>query len=160
MTTAPYRNQHMVGVRSVFSLPASAPGHPRSVAVTALLNAVRAVAGVRHAELRTAAGGDRTLHLDLIDGADEAAVAWSVTRILDEEKVLASAFDGYREYRQRVAIEPGEQLVDLSHLPAHPGGLAVEQLRSALDLQIDVAEAPSTALRLSLQCPKGAVEFK
>ena len=36
----------------------------------------------------------------------------------------------------------------------------LEQLRSALDLRIDVAEAPSTALRLSLQCPKGAVEFK
>jgi hypothetical protein len=36
----------------------------------------------------------------------------------------------------------------------------LEQLRSALDLRIEVAEAPSTALRLSLQCPKGAVEFK
>ena len=36
----------------------------------------------------------------------------------------------------------------------------LEQLRSALDLRIEVAEAPSTSLRLSLQCPKGAVEFK
>jgi hypothetical protein len=35
----------------------------------------------------------------------------------------------------------------------------LEQLRSALDLKIDVAEAKSTALRLSLLCPKGAVEF-
>ena len=36
----------------------------------------------------------------------------------------------------------------------------LDHLRSALDLRIDVAEAKSTALRLSLQCPKGAVEFK
>ena len=36
----------------------------------------------------------------------------------------------------------------------------LEQLRTALDLRVDVAEAPSTTLRLSLNCPKGAVEFK
>lgn len=36
----------------------------------------------------------------------------------------------------------------------------LEQLRSALDLPIDVAEAKSTALRLSLQCPQGTVEFQ
>lgn len=35
----------------------------------------------------------------------------------------------------------------------------LEQLRSTLDLQIDVAEAPSSSLRLSLSCPKGVVEF-
>jgi hypothetical protein len=35
----------------------------------------------------------------------------------------------------------------------------LQQLRTALELQIDVGEAKSTALRLSLQCPKGAVEF-
>jgi hypothetical protein len=35
----------------------------------------------------------------------------------------------------------------------------LEQLRTALDLRVDVAEAPSTSLRLSLNCPKGAVEF-
>lgn len=36
----------------------------------------------------------------------------------------------------------------------------LEQLRSALELRVEVAEAESTALRLSLQCPKGTVEFK
>jgi hypothetical protein len=36
----------------------------------------------------------------------------------------------------------------------------LELLRSALELRIDVAEAPSTSLRLSLRCPKGDVEFK
>jgi glyoxalase-like protein len=36
----------------------------------------------------------------------------------------------------------------------------LEQLRSALDLRVDVAEANSTALQLSLQCPKGAIELR
>jgi len=35
----------------------------------------------------------------------------------------------------------------------------LQQLRAALDLRVEVAEAPSTSLRLSLNCPKGAVEF-
>lgn len=35
----------------------------------------------------------------------------------------------------------------------------LEQLRTALDLRMDVAEAPAISLRLSLSCPKGAVEF-
>jgi hypothetical protein len=35
----------------------------------------------------------------------------------------------------------------------------LEQLRTALDLRVDVAQAPSTTLRLALNCPKGAVEF-
>jgi hypothetical protein len=36
---------------------------------------------------------------------------------------------------------------------------ALEQLRSKLDLRVDVAEAAATSLRLSLTCPKGPVEF-
>jgi len=43
---------------------------------------------------------------------------------------------------------------------AGPHSKNLEQLRSALDLRVDVAEAKSTALRLSLQCPKGAVQFQ
>jgi hypothetical protein len=45
-------------------------------------------------------------------------------------------------------------------LVAGPHLKNLELLRSALELRIDVAEAPSTALRLSLRCPKGDVEFK
>jgi catechol 2,3-dioxygenase-like lactoylglutathione lyase family enzyme len=37
---------------------------------------------------------------------------------------------------------------------------ALEQLRDALDLRVDVAEAPATSLQLSLRCPKGSVEFE
>ena len=43
---------------------------------------------------------------------------------------------------------------------AGPHLKSLEQLRSTLDLRIEVAAAQSTALRLSLQCPKGAAEFK
>jgi hypothetical protein len=35
----------------------------------------------------------------------------------------------------------------------------LEQLRSALDLRVEVAQSAATSLRLSLQCPKGSVEF-
>jgi catechol 2,3-dioxygenase-like lactoylglutathione lyase family enzyme len=40
---------------------------------------------------------------------------------------------------------------------AHQKALA--QLRDALDLRVDVAEASATSLQLSLHCPKGSVEF-
>lgn len=142
MTTAPYRSQHLAGVRSVFSLPASASGHPRPVGVAALLNAVHAVAGVRDAELRTAAGGDRTLHLDLVDGADEAAVAWSVTRILDERlgvevdqtrSVLVD--DGVDEARS-VPLDGPQRRVHLERLQVVTGGL---------DVRVDVALATAQA---------------
>jgi hypothetical protein len=35
----------------------------------------------------------------------------------------------------------------------------LEQLRAALDLRIDVADAKATSMRLSLKCPQGAVTF-
>jgi hypothetical protein len=43
---------------------------------------------------------------------------------------------------------------------AGPHSKNLQQLRSALGLRIDVVAASSTTLRLSLQCPKGTVEFK
>ena len=46
------------------------PPSPGPVGVSALLAAVRAVPGVRDAQVRTSADGDRTLRLDLADGAD------------------------------------------------------------------------------------------
>lgn len=42
---------------------------------------------------------------------------------------------------------------------AGPHRKNLEQLRTTLDLRIEIAEALSTALRLSLNCPKGLVEF-
>jgi hypothetical protein len=42
---------------------------------------------------------------------------------------------------------------------ASPRVKDLEQLRQALDLRVDVAEAKTTSMRLSLTCPKGAVTF-
>jgi Glyoxalase-like domain len=42
---------------------------------------------------------------------------------------------------------------------ASPRVKDLEQLRQALDLRIDVAEAKTRSMRLSLTCPKGAVTF-
>jgi hypothetical protein len=42
---------------------------------------------------------------------------------------------------------------------AGPNQKALEQLRRALDLSVDVAEASSRSLQLSMNCPKGPVEL-
>ena len=142
MTTAPRHNRHVVGAHAVFSVRPARPGSSRPVAVVALLDAVRAVVGVRDAELRTAAGGDRTLHLDLVDGADDAAVAWSVTRILDERlgvevdqtrSVLVD--DGVDEGRS-VPLDGPQRRVHLERLQVVTGGL---------DVRVDVALATASA---------------
>jgi hypothetical protein len=52
--------------------------------VAALLAAVRTVEGVVDAQVRTSADGDRTLRLDLADGADPEVVASEVARVLDD----------------------------------------------------------------------------
>ena len=67
--------------------PEDRPGRPRpgsepGVGVAALLAAVRSVAGVRDAQVRTSADGDRTLRLELAEGADPAAVAAEVNAVL------------------------------------------------------------------------------
>ena len=43
---------------------------------------------------------------------------------------------------------------------ASPHAKDLAQLRQALDLRVDVAEAKAPSMRLSLACPKGAVRFK
>jgi hypothetical protein len=42
---------------------------------------------------------------------------------------------------------------------AGPHQKNLEQLRQALDLHVDVADAKATAMRLALTCPKGSVAF-
>ncbi len=66
------------------------------VGVSALLAAVRAVPGVRDAQVRTSADGDRTLRLDLADGADGITVAALVSQVLDER--LGVVVDPTRSY--------------------------------------------------------------
>lgn len=82
-------------------VPADPGPEPRSqrsgpVGVSALLAAVRAVPGVRDAQVRTSADGDRTLRLDLADGADGVTVAALVSQVLDER--LGVVVDPTRSY--------------------------------------------------------------
>jgi hypothetical protein len=60
------------------------PGTEPGVGVAALLAAVRAVPGVSDAQVRTSADGDRTLRLDLVEGADPATVAAEVSAVLED----------------------------------------------------------------------------
>ncbi|GAB2923628.1 hypothetical protein GCM10027280_08390 [Micromonospora polyrhachis] len=64
---------------------------PEGFDVDAILDAVRDVAGVRGASLRTTPAGAHSLRLDLSDGADPAEVSRQVARLLQERMGLAAA---------------------------------------------------------------------
>ncbi|GAA3755671.1 hypothetical protein GCM10022225_45710 [Plantactinospora mayteni] len=64
---------------------------PDGFDVNAILDAVRGVAGVRDASLRTTPAGAHSLRLDLADGADPAEVSRHVARLLQERMGLAAA---------------------------------------------------------------------
>ncbi|BFU47148.1 hypothetical protein [Krasilnikovia sp. MM14-A1004] len=62
--------------------------------VQAILAAVREVAGVRDASLRTTPAGAHSLRLDLADGADPAEVSRQVARLLQDRMGLDAAMQG------------------------------------------------------------------
>ena len=62
--------------------------------VQAILAAVREVAGVRDASLRTTPAGAHSLRLDLAEGADSAEVSRQVARLLSERMGLDAAMQG------------------------------------------------------------------
>jgi hypothetical protein len=62
--------------------------------VKAILAAVREVAGVRDASLRTTPAGAHSLRLDLADGADPAEVSRQVARLLQDRMGLDAAMQG------------------------------------------------------------------
>ncbi|WP_239097026.1 hypothetical protein [Asanoa ferruginea] len=64
---------------------------PDGFDVDAILAAVRGVAGVKDARLRTTPAGAHSLRLDLSDGADAADVSRHVARLLQERMGLAAA---------------------------------------------------------------------
>jgi hypothetical protein len=66
------------------------PPPPEELDVSAVLAAVRQVAGVREAQLRPNPGGVHTLRLDLADGADAGWVSRQVARLLKERMGLAA----------------------------------------------------------------------
>ncbi|MEV1288163.1 hypothetical protein [Micromonospora sp. NPDC049679] len=72
-------------------VPPRPPERPDGFDVKAILAAVRGVAGVRDASLRTTPAGAHSLRLDLADGADPADVSRLVARLLQERMGLDAA---------------------------------------------------------------------
>ena len=72
-------------------VPTELRDRPEGFDVKAVLAAVRGVAGVRDASLRTTPAGAHSLRLDLADGADPALVSREVARLLQEKLGLAAA---------------------------------------------------------------------
>jgi hypothetical protein len=71
--------------------PSQLRERPEGFDVKAILAAVRGVAGVRDATLRTTPAGAHSLRLDLADGADPAEVSRQVARLLQDRMGLAAA---------------------------------------------------------------------
>ena len=69
-------------------VPGDAPSEPLDV--DAVLDAVREVAGVQAASVRTGPGGTPTLRLDLADEADPGEVSRAVARLLLERLGLSA----------------------------------------------------------------------
>jgi hypothetical protein len=67
---------------------------PQAFDVEAILEAVRAVAGVREATMRTTPAGAHHLRLELAEGADPATISRMVARMLQEQMGLDAALTG------------------------------------------------------------------
>jgi hypothetical protein len=67
------------------------PPRPEGFDVTAVLEAVQQVPGVREAKLRSNPGGGHNLRLELADGADAAQVSRRVTQLLQEQMGLSAS---------------------------------------------------------------------
>ena len=94
------------------------PPRPDGFDTLAVLAAVRAVPGVRDAQLRPnpTGGGVHTLRLDLADGADGAQVSRLVARLLKQRMGLAAEPRRSAEARRSTVADPGPQ-----HRPAASG---------------------------------------
>lgn len=79
---------------------------PDGFDVDAVLHAVRGVAGVRDATLRTTANGAHHLRLDLAEGADPAAISRMVARMLQDQMGLDAAPAGPDAALPRIPGQP------------------------------------------------------
>ena len=128
---SPDRAPEGTGLGPVVPRPPVRPQPAGPVGVSALLAAVRAVPGVRDAQVRTSADGDRTLRLDLADGADGVTVATLVSQVLDERLgvvvdptrsfMVEDATTGEQEFR--APVDAPRRRVLMERLQVVTGGL-------------------------------------
>lgn len=119
------------------------PPSPGPVGVSALLAAVRAVPGVRDAQVRTSADGDRTLRLDLADGADGVTVATLVSQVLDER--LGVVVDPSRSFMVEDATSDEQQFQAPVNAPRRR--VLMERLQvvtGGLDASVEVSLTSAT----------------
>jgi hypothetical protein len=118
--------------------------------VDEVLDAVRGVAGVRAASLRTNPNGAHTLRLDLADDADPVQVSGVVARLLQEQMGLSAAPRDLPAAGQpnRHAAEPEEDLPDPlagSRPPAPPLPAPQSGTRVVIDqVQVNVEGMDAT----------------
>jgi hypothetical protein len=113
-------------------VPPQSPERPDGFDVKAILAAVRGVAGVRDASLRTTPAGAHSLRLDLADGADPADVSRQVARLLQERMGLDAA------PQNLPGAGPDEPFVGGSYVPPQ----AKPQRRAGSGYPEAVAETP------------------
>jgi hypothetical protein len=75
-------------------VPVTPADRPEGFDVEAILGAVRNVAGVREATMRTTPAGAHHLRLELAEGADPATISRMVARMLQEQMGLDAALTG------------------------------------------------------------------
>jgi hypothetical protein len=120
--------------------------------VQAILAAVREVAGVRDASLRTTPAGAHSLRLDLAEGADPAEVSRRVARLLQDRMGLDAAMKGEAPTApvspaRPAPVSPGRPAPVSPGRPApvSPGRPAPEPLRESVSREIPRATGPVSA---------------
>ncbi|GAB1644895.1 Daple [Krasilnikovia sp. MM14-A1259] len=121
--------------------------------VQAILAAVREVAGVRDASLRTTPAGAHSLRLDLADGADPAEVSRQVARLLQDRMGLDAAMQG-GETPAPPASAPASAPPAVPFVPSQPTSAARDVLGPPPSSARDVlGPPPSSAGRDALGPP-------
>jgi hypothetical protein len=103
--------------------------------VQAIVAAVREVAGVRDASLRTTPAGAHSLRLDLAEGADSAEVSRQVARLLSERMGLDAAMQG-DNMLTAPPMPPVERLRQFSSPPAPIRASASAQVSAPASAQV------------------------
>lgn len=106
LTGAPQLRQIMSHLRREDTAPVE---RPDGFDTDAVLSAVRAVAGVREATLRTTPAGAHHLRLELAEGADPGTISRMVARMLQDQMGLDAALAGNEHGPAAGPPQPQEQ---------------------------------------------------
>ncbi len=112
---------------------------PAGFDTDAVLSAVRAVAGVREAIMRTTPSGAHHLRLELAEGADPATISRMVARMLQEQMGIDAALAGDAPARipgQAVAHDTESSMPSMPTVPSLPSMPTVPTLPPPLPVNL------------------------